>query len=87
MCVRVVRSGTDCALAVPAMSDKAPTETMKTSDVRAGPNKLVDRACRNETRGIGEKSGAPVAAVVSANDRECLRQLETEDHDPWSIRG
>lgn len=68
------------------MSDKIPTtETMKISDVRAGLNQLVNRVYRHETRVIVEKSGIPVAAVVSADDLERLRRLDEEDRDLWSV--
>lgn len=61
------------------MSDKIPTtETMKISDVRAGLNQLVNRVYRHETRVIVEKSGIPVAAVVSADDVRRLQQLDED---------
>jgi len=69
-----------------AMAEKTPTtETMKISDVRSGLNQLVNRVYRHETRVIVEKSGIPVAAVVSAEDLERLRKLDEEDREAWSI--
>jgi prevent-host-death family protein len=66
------------------MPEKQPTtETMKISDVRAELNKLVNRVYRHETRVIVEKSGIPVAAVVSARDLERLRRLDDEDREAW----
>lgn len=61
------------------MSDKIPTtETMTISDVRAGLNQLVNRVYRHETRVIVEKSGIPVAAVVSVDDVRRLQQLDED---------
>jgi prevent-host-death family protein len=59
------------------MPEKTPiTETMKISDVRSGLNKLVNRVYRQETRVIVEKSGIPVAALVSAEDVRRLQRLD-----------
>jgi prevent-host-death family protein len=49
------------------------TETMKISDVRSNLNTLVNEVYRHEKRVIVEKSGIPVAAVVSLED---VRQLD-----------
>jgi prevent-host-death family protein len=68
------------------MPEKMPaTETMKISDVRSGLNKLVNRVYRHETRVIVEKSGIPVAGIVSADDLERLRRLDEEDREAWEI--
>lgn len=68
------------------MSDKRPTtETMKISDVRGQLNKLVNRIYRNETRVIVEKSGIPVAGIVSADDLERLRRMDEEDREAWAV--
>ena len=40
-----------------------------------------NRVCRHETRVIVEKSGIPVAAIVSAEDLERLRWLDEEDRE------
>jgi prevent-host-death family protein len=55
------------------MSTPPTTETMKISDVKQGLNALVNRIYRRETRVLIEKSGIPVAAIVSARD---LQRLE-----------
>jgi prevent-host-death family protein len=61
------------------MADSRPTtETMKISDVRAELNKLVNRVYRRETRVIVEKSGIPVAGIVSARDLERLARLDDD---------
>jgi prevent-host-death family protein len=54
------------------------TETMKISDVRSHINTLVNRVYRKETRVVVEKSGIPVAAIVSLEDLERLERLERE---------
>jgi prevent-host-death family protein len=53
-----------------------PTETMKISDVRSNINSLVNEVYRHEKRVIVEKSGIPVAAVVSTEDLRRIDQLE-----------
>lgn len=68
------------------MADTAPTtETMKISDVRSGLNKLVNRVYRQETRVIVEKSGIPVAGIVSARDLERLKRLDEENREAWEV--
>ncbi len=52
------------------------TQTMKISDVKQGLNSLVNRVYRRETRILVEKSGIPVAAIVSARDLQRLEQLD-----------
>ena len=61
------------------MRDDIPTtETMKISEVRAELNKLINRVYRGETRVLVEKSGIPVAGIVSPED---LRRLKKLDED------
>ena len=54
------------------------TQTMKVSDVKSQLNSLVNRVYRKETRVLVEKSGIPVAAIVSTADLERLRRLDEE---------
>lgn len=54
------------------------TQTMKISDVRGQLNTLVNRVYRQETRVVVEKSGIPVAAIVSTED---LKRLDRLDHE------
>ena len=51
---------------------------MKISAVRDQLNALVNRVSRKETRVLVEKSGIPVAALVSADDLARLTQWEAE---------
>lgn len=54
------------------------TETMKISKVKQQLNSLVNRVYQGETRILVEKSGIPVAGLVSVED---LRRLEQFDRD------
>jgi prevent-host-death family protein len=54
------------------------TQTMKISVVKQQLNRLVNQVYRQETRILVEKSGIPVAGIVSARD---LRRLERLDRD------
>lgn len=67
------------------MSAVPKTETVKISDVKPGLSALVDRVSRRETGVLIEKSGAPVAALVSARDLERLEQLDRERADQFNI--
>ncbi len=61
------------------MPDQQPmTETMKISEVKQQLNRLVNRVYRHETRVMVEKSGIPVAGIVSPED---LRRLDRLDHE------
>jgi prevent-host-death family protein len=61
------------------MPTNAPiTETMKISDVKQQLNSLVNRVYRQETRVLVEKSGIPVAGIVSAEDLRRLDRLDRE---------
>ena len=61
------------------MSASVPaTETMKISDVKPQLNSLVNRVYRQETRILVEKSGIPVAGIVSPQD---IRRLEALDRE------
>ena len=51
---------------------------MKSSDVRQQWSQLLNKVFRNQTRVIVEKSGIPVAAVISAEDLARLTQLEEQ---------
>jgi len=52
------------------------TQTMKISDVKNMLSSLVNKVYRKETRVLVEKSGIPVAALVSAEDLNRLEQLD-----------
>lgn len=54
------------------------TETMKISEVRPRLNSLVNRVYRRETRIVVEKSGIPVAGIVSPRDMQRLEAWDRE---------
>ncbi len=54
------------------------TETLKASEVRQQWSDVVNKVARREARVVVEKSGVPVAAVVSADDLARLQQLDAE---------
>ena len=58
------------------------TQTIKASDVRQNLAQLLNKVFRKETRVLVEKSGIPVAAIVSADDLERLDRLDQE----WAAR-
>ena len=60
------------------MREQPTTQTMKISEVKQQLNRLVNQVYRRETRIMVEKSGIPVAGIVSAED---LRRLDRLDHE------
>ena len=67
------------------MSARPVTETMKITDVKQGLNALVNRVHRHETRVLIEKSGIPVAGIVSAQGLQRLEQLDRERADQFKV--
>ncbi len=61
------------------------TQVMKASDVRAQWSQLLNKVFRNQTRVVVEKSGIPVAAVISAEDLERFTQLEEQREQNFAI--
>lgn len=61
------------------------TETMKISDVKQRLNRLVNQVYRRETRIVIEKSGIPVAALVSADDLRRLERLDQERAERFKV--
>jgi prevent-host-death family protein len=53
-------------------------QTMKASQARQEFSQLLNKVFRRETRVVVEKSGIPVAAIISAEDLERLQQLEEQ---------
>src|SRR4051794_16931237 len=54
------------------------TQTMKISEVKNQLSSVVNRVYRKETRVLVEKSGIPVAAIISADDLKRFAQFEQE---------
>jgi prevent-host-death family protein len=61
------------------------TQTMKISDVKNTLSSLVNRVYRKETRVLVEKSGIPVAAIISADDLKRFAQLERERDERFAV--
>ena len=61
------------------MPEREPvTKTMKASEARQQFSQAINQVFRGETRVLVEKSGIPVAAIISARDLEQLRIAERQ---------
>jgi prevent-host-death family protein len=61
------------------MAEREPTtQTVKASEARAQWSQLINKVARRQTRVIVEKSGVPVAAIISTQDLERLNHLEAQ---------
>ena len=63
----------------------AVTQTMKISDVKTHLSALVNRVYRTEARVVVEKSGIPVAALVSTADLARLDRLDQERAERFPV--
>src|SRR2546429_1577743 len=61
------------------------TQTINASTARQEWSKILNKVFREETRIVVEKSGIPVAAIISAEDLKRLDQLEKERSDHFRI--
>ena len=61
------------------------TQTMKISDVKNQLSSVVNKVYRKETRVLVEKSGIPVAAIISADDLKRFAQLEQEREQRFAV--
>src|SRR5947209_5193395 len=61
------------------------TQTIKASEVRQNWSQLLNQVARRKTRVLVEKSGIPVAALVSPEDLERLNRLEAEREARFAI--
>src|SRR5215213_5491724 len=60
-------------------------QTINVTDARQQWSKLVDRVFRSRERVIVEKSGIPVAAIISAADLERLTRMEAERVERFKV--
>jgi prevent-host-death family protein len=60
-------------------------KTIKASEARQQFSQLLNEAFRKETRVLVEKSGIPVAAIISASDLKRLARLEAERNKDFAI--
>jgi prevent-host-death family protein len=58
---------------------------MKISDVKNQLSSLVNDVYRSGTRILIEKSGIPVAAIISSNDLKRYAQLEREREERFAV--
>jgi prevent-host-death family protein len=61
------------------------TQTMKASVVRANWATLLNKVYKGETQVVVEKSGIPVAAVVSAKDYEEFKQHQERRAERFAV--
>ena len=61
------------------------TETINASQVRQQWSRLINKVFRGETRVVVEKSGIPVAAIISGEDLSRLNQLEDERRQRFAV--
>ena len=61
------------------------TKTMKASVARQQFSELLNQVFKGETRILVEKSGIPVAAIVSATDLNKLQQLESQQSERFKL--
>ncbi len=61
------------------------TQTINASTARQEFSKILNKVFREETRIVVEKSGIPVAAIISTEDLKRLDQLEKERAERFGI--
>ena len=61
------------------------TQTINASTARQEWSKILNKVFREETRIVVEKSGIPVAAIISARDLKRLDRLEKERSDRFRV--
>jgi prevent-host-death family protein len=64
---------------------EAMTKTIKASEARQQFSQLLNEVFRRESRVLVEKSGIPVAAIISAKDLQLLARLEAERSRDFAI--
>ncbi len=68
------------------MREQTPmTHTMKISEVKNTLSSVVNHVYRKQTRVLVEKSGIPVAAIISADDLARFAQLEREREERFAV--
>jgi prevent-host-death family protein len=68
------------------MREREPmTQTMKASEARQNFSDVLNRVFRRETRVLVEKSGIPVAAIISAQDLDRLTHFDEQRINDFAI--
>ena len=60
-------------------------QTLKASDVRSNWSQLLNKVFRGETEVVVEKSGIPVAAIVSAQEYQKLQQIKQQREKDFAV--
>lgn len=61
------------------------TQVINVSDVGQNLGDLLNQVCRRKTRVLVEKSGSPIAAIVSPDDLLRLDQLDAERAERFAV--
>lgn len=61
------------------------TQTLNASDVRSNWSQLLNKVFRGETDVLVEKSGIPVAALVSAQDYQKLQEIKKQRAERFKV--
>ena len=61
------------------------TQTMNVTDARQQFSQLLNQVFKGKTRVLLERSGIPVAGIVSARDLELLQEMEAKREKDFSI--
>ena len=61
------------------------TQVMKASEARAQWSQLLNKVFGNQARVVVEKSGIPVAAVISAQDLQRFTQMEEQRAKKFAV--
>jgi prevent-host-death family protein len=75
----------DCTKEGGEKESRPMTQTINASTARQEWSKILNKVFREETRIVVEKSGIPVAAIISAEDLKRLDRLEKERSDRFRI--
>ena len=68
------------------MRDRKPvTQTMSASETRQNFSDVVNRVYRGEERVLIERSGIPVAAIISPRDFERFQEFERRRHADFAV--
>jgi prevent-host-death family protein len=61
------------------------TRTIKASDVRSNWSQLLNKVFSGETEVVVEKSGIPVAAIISTQDYKKLQQIKQRQKEDFTL--
>lgn len=68
------------------MREKEPmTQTMKSTQARSEWGKVLNKVYKDKTQVVVEKSGIPVAAIISTDDLARYRRLDAQREADFSI--